>query len=618
LKTWRHEITETSHLNLVAKLSKKPRPRLLISILILHYLKRILNTDMEIVGYMKNQMNNGRYYSLIFMIISVVLLMAFSGCRMIEEKLDNYLNAAHELWGFNGSVIVAWNGRVILNEGYGLADNTFNIPNTPQTKFFIGSITKQFTAACIMIQKERGSLQLDDPISRYLPDYPRPNGDIITIRHLLTHTSGLPNYTDLPEIILKRTQPLNTEYIIDLFKNRPLDFEPGNKFKYSNSGYLLLGEIIEKVSGQSYEAFLEHEILKPLGMNNSGYARREAAYPNRASGYTGVNPQAPDRALPVHFSVLHSAGAMYSTVEDMLKWDQALYHGKILTPKSIKEIFMSDLGNYGFGWFVETIRGVKHEFHDGFLDGFNTMISRWPDYKLLVVVFSNDDLAPVGKMAQGLAAIAFNVDYDFPIKREPISLHKNILAEYEGVYVTPDSSDMYISLVDESLYIRRLAQPRSKLLPAALDTFFYASDNTLNLIFYRDAVRAISSFVIRDKFNTILAERLNDDRMREFIYLQPAIKIEPKILDRYVGVYRLESDAGGGLSDFYLTVTRQDKVLIVSVTGNEAVALYPMSETEFIHKDADFKLFFDWNKNRGTTRCTMTMGQISVTGYKIE
>ncbi len=236
---------------------------------------------------MVNLMNKGRDYLSIFLIMILAMILTFSGCRLIEDRLDNYLNAAHELWGFNGSVLVAWNGRVILSKGYGMADNTFNIPNTPQTKFFIGSITKQFTAACIMILIERNLLKLDDPIIMYLPDYPRPNGDKITIRHLLTHTSGIPDYTNFPEVILKRTQPLSTEYLIDLFKNWPLEFEPGSKFSYSNSGYLLLGEIIEKISGQSYEAFLEHEILKPLGMNDSGYARREAAYPNRASGYTG-------------------------------------------------------------------------------------------------------------------------------------------------------------------------------------------------------------------------------------------------------------------------------------------------------------------------------------------
>ncbi len=588
-----------------------------ISILIQLLFGSILIRSMARIQSLTNRMNKFGYL-LAFPILLFVLLFVFSGCKIVESDLDNYLNAAHELWGFNGSVMVAWNRRVILSKGYGLADNTFNIPNTPQTKFFIGSITKQFTAACIMILKQRGLIKLDDPIGKYLPDYPRPNGDIITIRELLNHTSGIPNYTDFPEIILKRTQPLSTEYIIDLFKNRPLKFKPGTKFKYSNSGYILLGEIIEKVSGQSYEAFLEHEILRPLGMNNSGYARRESAYPNRASGYTSINPQSPDKALPVHFSVLHSAGAMYSTVEDMLKWDQALYHTKILSPESIKEIFTPSLGNYGFGWFIETIKGVRHEFHDGFLDGFNTMISRWPDYKLLVVVFSNDDLAPVGKITQGLAAIAFNVDYDFPIKKESISLGKNTLAEYEGVYVTPDSSYMYISLVDDSLYIRRLAQPRSRLLAAAIDTFFYASDNTLNLYFYRDTANAISSFVIEDKFSETDAERLDDTKARDLIYPRPAVKIGPKILNRYVGVYRLESEAGDSLSDFYLTVTQQDSVLIASVTGNEAVALFPVSETEFIHGEADFELNFNWNKNGNVTRCIMTMGQTQVTGYKIK
>jgi CubicO group peptidase (beta-lactamase class C family) len=559
-----------------------------------------------------------RSFLLVFLTIILAALLTFSGCRIIEDKLDNYLNATYKLWGFSGSVLVARNGCVILSKGYGLADKTFNISNNPQTKFFIGSITKQFTAVCIMILKERCILKLDDPIIKYLPEYPRPNGEKITIRHLLTHTSGIPNYTNFPEVLLKRTQPSSTKYLIDLFKKQPLEFEPGSDFKYSNSGYLLLGEIIELVSGQSYEAFLHHEILKPLKMKNSGYARREAAHPDRASGYTGDITEALNKALPVHFSVLHSAGAMYSTVEDILIWDQALYNEKILSKSSIKEMFTPYLGNYGYGWSIETVNGIKHAFHDGFLDGFNTMISRWMDHKLCIIVFSNDDNTPVRKISRGLAAIIYDAPYDFPIKKKPISLDKHYLDSYEGVYSLPDSSCMYITVKENTLYTHLLAQRRIKLLPEAIDTFFYENDNTLNLIFYRDEFRKIVSLVLKDDGGEIYANRLEEDIIRDLTHSRKTIRLKPDIVEQYVGIYRMITSSEISTSSFHLTITRQDTLLIAAVTGTEAIALYPSSETEFFHKEADFELKFDIDDTDTTIRCTLIMGSSKVIGYKIK
>jgi len=534
-------------------------------------------------------------------------------------ELDDYLTAAQELWGFEGSVVIAVDGHTVLSEGYGYANRAFEISNDPNTKFYIGSITKQFTAGCILILKERGVLNLDDPIIKYLPDYPEEKGSKITIRQLLNHTSGLPNYTDYPEVLLKRMQPLSTAYMIDLFKNKPLVAAPGLGFHYSNSGYLLLGEIIERVSGQSYEAFLQHEILKPLGMNNSGYGRREAAYPNRADGYTFDRAAELTDALPVHLSVLHSAGAMYSTVEDMLKWDQALYEETVLCAASVREMFEPNSAGYGYGWYVKKDMGVRHAWHDGFLDGFNTMINRWIDHRLCIVVFSNDDNSPVDKISRGLAAIIYNRKYDFPVRKDAVALDPGTIMDYPGLYRFGEGCYINIAERSDKLYAFRPGEPMFRIVPAAIDTFFYDYDNTLNMIFQRDDSGRVVSLSQSDDGGEFRAVRIDDDKAHGFRRSHTAIMIDTLILDRYTGLYRLISDDDpGGDTGFFIAVNRQENLIIASVNETESVTLLPASETEFFHNAADFYLKFILDDSGRVTGCRLIMGLAEVDGRKVE
>ncbi|MBD3257812.1 serine hydrolase, partial [candidate division GN15 bacterium] len=196
-----------------------------------------------------------------FLSLALAALLAASvlaGCSLNRrpplDELDRYVAAAHQIWDFHGTVLVAKEGEILLAKGYGWADREFNQKNTPRTRFFISSITKQFTATAILQLKEQGRLSLDDPVTKYLPDYPAETGDRITIGQLLSHTAGVPNYTEAPEVLINRTKKLSPQTLLAVFKDRPLDFDPGTDFHYSNSGYILLGAIIEKVSGQSYEA----------------------------------------------------------------------------------------------------------------------------------------------------------------------------------------------------------------------------------------------------------------------------------------------------------------------------------------------------------------------------
>ncbi|MFZ5979169.1 MAG: serine hydrolase [Candidatus Zixiibacteriota bacterium] len=557
-------------------------------------------------------MKTRRLHFLIVLFLLPVISGLF-GCKDIQQKIDAYLEAAHELWGFEGSVLVAVDGQVLFSRGYGLANRKAGIPNSPETKFFIGSITKQFTAAAVLKLQEKGLLDLQDPVSKYLPKYPKETGDRITIHHLLSHTSGLPNYTDYPEVVLRRLNQITPEEIMKTFMYRPLEFEPGTDFKYSNSGYILLGMIIEKVSGQSYEAFLHHEILKPLRMDNSGYARREAGLPNRADGYT-LDEQNLVDALPVHFSVLHTAGALYSTVKDMFCWDQALYGEKILDQAAITKMFTPNLQNYGYGWVVEERYGKKHAFHGGFLDGFNTVISRWPEDRLCIIVFSNEDIAPVKKIAGGLAAIIYNEPYVTPVKKNPVEISPDLLTDYAGVYEMAPGYYRLVQQDHEKLYTHILGEPRRRLLPESEDRFFVDADNTVTLIFKRDENRKVVSLELVDNMMLYRANRLPDFVSAELLQNLQIMETDPAVFERYVGNYKLES---GFDTDFILTITREGDHLFAVVEGYEKLDIYPVSMTEFIYREADFRLKFEIDESDRVIGCTLRMGSSEVRGFKI-
>ena len=215
----------------------------------------------------------------------VVLLSASTCADEIPDRLSAYMDAAAKAEKFNGSVLVAKDGEILFAKGYGLANAEHQVPNTPETKFRLGSITKQFTAMAILILQEQSKLKVEDPIGKYLADAPKA-WEGVTIHHLLTHTSGVPSYTDDPSYGKKMTQPETVKSMIARFKDKPLEFEPGEKFHYSNSGYFLLGAIIEKVSGKSYEAFLKEAIFDPLGMTDTGYDQHATVLPNGLRGTT--------------------------------------------------------------------------------------------------------------------------------------------------------------------------------------------------------------------------------------------------------------------------------------------------------------------------------------------
>lgn len=237
---------------------------------------------------------------------------------------------------FMGSVLVARGPQVVLSKGYGSADLEWNVPNAPNTKFRLGSVTKQFTAASILLLEERGKLNVNDLVKKYLPDAPAA-WDKITIFHLLTHTSGIPNFTDFPDYAKLEPFPTTTEQLVARFRDKPLDFAPGDQWKYSNSGYVLLTYVLEKITGTNYETFVHDNIFVPLGMKDSGYDSNAAVILNRASGYVAKKGQFENAGF-VNMTVPAGAGGLYSTTEDLLKWEQGLFGGKLLRQESLDKM----------------------------------------------------------------------------------------------------------------------------------------------------------------------------------------------------------------------------------------------------------------------------------------
>ena len=326
----------------------------------------------------------------------------------LTAKFDEYLQTRTQN-GFMGTVLVAREGKPVFVKGYGFADVEWQIPNAADTKFRIGSVTKQFTSMLVMQLREQGKLKLQDSLCLYLapcPDTWKP----VTIHHLLTHTSGIPTYTGLAEWRKVNMVPHTIDQMIGFFRNLPLEWKPGEKYAYNNSGYFLLGVVIEKVTGKKYEEALREMILAPLGMANTGYDWSTTIIPKRASGYMGVGP-ALTNAAPLDMQQPYSAGSLYSTVEDLLKWDQALYTTTLL-PEAAKRIMWTPfLNNYAYGWNIrpasEASYGYTWTAHSGGINGFSSMLIRVPDLKLTVIVLSNNATVAAGPAANDLLAIYF-------------------------------------------------------------------------------------------------------------------------------------------------------------------------------------------------------------------
>src|SRR5579883_607157 len=399
-------------------------------------------------------------------------LLAASAFAQDAGRMDQVVQSYATSRKFMGTALVARDGQVLFSKGYGFANLEWNIPNAPNTKFRLGSVTKQFTAASILLLEERGKLSVTDPVKKYMPDAPAA-WDKITIRHLLSHTSGIPNFTAFADYQKLEPFAATPTELVARFRDKPLDFQPGEKWNYSNSGFVLLGWIIEKVSGGSYEKFVTENIFTPLDMKDSGYDSNYAIIPRRADGYE-VAPNGYRHAGFIHMSIPHAAGALYSTTEDLLKWEQGLFGGKVLKPASLEKMTTPVLQNYAFGLGVDTSAGHKRIGHGGGIEGSNTQLAYFPDDKLTVVVLENSAGAvPPAEIADKLGAVAHGEAVTLPTERKEITLDGAVLKRHAGAYQMQDGGPvMLVTLEGNQLSAKLGNQPSIPIFPESENKFF--------------------------------------------------------------------------------------------------------------------------------------------------
>jgi CubicO group peptidase (beta-lactamase class C family) len=352
-----------------------------------------------------------------------------SSAQALPDRLKQVVQPYVDAQMFMGSVLVAKNGKVIFSKSYGMADLEWSVPNSSTTRFNIASMTKQFTAASILLLEDRGKLRTDNLVKKYLPEAPA-SWDNITIYNLLTHTSGIREDA-------AKYEPGTPDKLV--FNDTALVFQPGTKWSYTNLGYIVLGYLLERISGQTYEEFLQENIFKPLGMNDSGLLSFVTVIPRRATGYwpgnNGIeNADRPDPRM--HFS----SGSLYSSTEDLLRWNEGLFGGKLLTPASLRKMTTPFKGDYACGLYVKRVNGQLMIEHDGNNIGFNSDMAYYPEDRIAVIVLANLNGTVTSEMTRALAAVAHGEKPPTPSVHRQISLSKEVLARYAGTYQFPHYS----------------------------------------------------------------------------------------------------------------------------------------------------------------------------------
>jgi len=528
-------------------------------------------------------------------------VLAQDKVRQIDELMSLY----HKYQQFNGAVLVADHGKVIYKKGFGAANMEWNIPNEPDTKFRLGSITKQFTAALILQLVEQGKIKLDGKVSDYLPDYRKDTGARMTIHQLLSHTSGVPNYTAQPGFFANISRnPFKVDDFVKQYASGDLEFEPGTKFNYSNSGYFLLGDIIEKVTGKSYEQVLKENILDPVGMKNTGYDHYGTVLSKRAAGYIKTQ-NGYENAPYLDMTIPYAAGSLYSTVEDLFLWDQALYGEKILTAASKELMFKPNLENYGYGFGIRkaslgpskiTVPVIEH---NGGINGFSTNIVRLVGDNRLIVLLDNTSQ---GRYLDGIALGITNILYDQPYESPKLSIAealrptalRDVAAAIKQYRDLKASRNREYDFSEGELNTLGYQLLQAKKVAEAIEIF------KLNVEAYPNAANTYDS--LGEAYLAHGDKELATSNYKKAVELDPKNTNAARIVasltgtqkeaipdsnpyESYVGEYELAPNQ-------IITITVEDGKLMGAPTGKPKAELYPKSATEFYLKVADVQITF--------------------------
>ncbi len=501
---------------------------------------------------------------------------------MNTEVFDAIMEKSFSKDGPGIAALVAKDGKVIYTKAMGHANIELDVATNTDHVFRIGSITKQFTAVAILMLEEQGKLNLNDEITKFLPDYPTQD-KTITVEHLLRHTSGIMSYTNMPSFVEVMKKEMTKDDIVNMFKDVPLEFEPGSEFKYNNSGYFLLGLIIEKVSGSSYETFLQKNIFDKADMRSSYYDTHAPIIKNRATGYDGSDGDYTN-ALHISMDWPYAAGALMSTVGDLLKWNSALHDGKLISKTTLAKAFVDyDLPDgktthYGFGWVLSKLYGSESYEHNGGIPGFLSQGVYLPKEKIYVAVLSNCMCQSPDFAGVQLAAAAMGQQV---ISTSTIEMSDQVKREFMGVYQISGEDKRVITLQKNGqLYSQRGGGAMYLLSPISKDKFNVEESLTV-FEFVRDTDGKVVEMISHTRDGDQQRAKLTDEKPKAL----EEIEVDSKILEQYVGSYALAPT-------FAINITTENGKLYLQATGQQKFQAYAESETKFFLKVVAAKVAF--------------------------
>lgn len=567
-----------------------------------------------------------------FFTLLVITLMTASAALAQDtaQKIDEMLKNYYDYGQFNGAVLVAEKGKVVYKKGFGMANMEWAIPNQPDTKFRIGSVTKQFTATLVLQLVDAGKIKLDGKLADYLPDYRKDTGGKITVHQLLNHTSGIPSYTGRPDFFAEVSRdPYSVADFVKKFASGELEFEPGSKYSYNNSGYFLLGAIVEKVTGKSYETALKERIFEPLGMTNTGYDNHAPILQKRAAGYQKT-PDGYINAAYLDMSLPYAAGSMYSTVEDLYKWDQGLYENRILSADSKTKMFTPGLSGYGYGFIIadrpigKTDQKTRVIMHGGGINGFNSLLTRLVDKQQTIILLDNVGLGRLhGNITDSIISILNGQPFDAPKKSIADTLYKTAsqknvaaaVAEYRKLKTANDQTYDFSETELNTLGYQLLGMKRQKdaieILKLNVEMFPKSANpyDSLGEVYLADdqkelALANYKKAVELDPANTAAVQIINRLEDKE-------TKIDSSVYDQYVGYYELAPN-------FILTVTKEGDKLMGQPTGQEKSELEPVSQSQFVVPSVKASVSFEKDSAGKITGLLLIQGGQTIKAKKIK
>ncbi len=526
-------------------------------------------------------------------------------------SVDSAFAATYPAGGPGAVVLVARDGRVLMRKAYGMADLELGVPMRPEHVLRLGSMTKQFTAVGVLMLVDEGKLSLDDDVTKFFPDYPT-HGRHITVEHLLTHTSGIRSYTSIPAWQAAQRTDMTPAQLVAVFRDQPMDFAPGEDWRYNNSGYALLGAIIEKVSGQSYADYLRARIFEPLGMRDTR-VETQALIPRRAHGYAVGTGRVVANAGYISMTGPYAAGALVSTVDDLFRWGQAVAAGRMLRPETWRRAFTPfrladgrDSG-YGYGWFIGRLAGQPTREHGGDIDGFSSDGVWIPSAKLQVFVLSNVErsFADPARMSARIAERVLGV----PAAPAAADVPAAALDELVGVYRAGQGDPRVVTREGTRLFVQRGRAPRQEVRALGNDEFAFASGTRVT--FLRAGGR-VTGLQVHPRLgpDDLAAARTAETPGAATAAPTARVAVAPELLDAYVGDYEL---APG----FILTVHREGATLMARATGQQETTLLPQTETRFAVQQVDATIEFERDAAGKVARLVLTQGGRTIPAQKI-